>query len=388
MINKLTTFDPTVQSTGQLDTRLNGRYGTLYLINESLESLLLGDDTGRILGILPALWASPLHITYPPASINWTVISTQALIDTTIHQVQGVSYSSEEDTSKLYSGPLNRVTGLGNPGGIAVGTTTVENDGNSAGTLFVGSIVSGQTNHSVSITNDGIVNISVLLAGVLTTLIQTATSGSLLQLGALNQLTEVLGSLTVDQSIHCNNYTDSAGNDGVSITPGTKTRLASAALVALQVPNGTDRVSVNSTSMNVSTEIHTNAYHDSAGNDGVVITPGSKTRVASSNSVVLQVPSGSDRLSVTSTNVDIASGSGFSLDTVTFHGHGTITRTGDTSGTGTGTFNHNLGVSPDYVSITTHAVGSQTVGYDSETSTQLHITTGAALAWFAFLLKR
>lgn len=66
-----------------------------------------------------------------------------------------------------------------------------------------------------------------------------------------------------------------------------------------------------------------------------------------------------------------------------------LARLGSSAGTGTGTFNHNLGAIPDFVAITTHAVnGSQTVGYDSETSTQIHVTTGAGLAWFALLTKR
>lgn len=63
-------------------------------------------------------------------------------------------------------------------------------------------------------------------------------------------------------------------------------------------------------------------------------------------------------------------------------------RTGDTAGTGTGTVNHNLGAVPDFMAITTHVNGSQTVGYDSETSTQVHVTAGAGLAWFGLLTKR
>lgn len=66
-----------------------------------------------------------------------------------------------------------------------------------------------------------------------------------------------------------------------------------------------------------------------------------------------------------------------------------LSRLGNSSGTGSGTFNHSVGAVPDFAAVTTHVAGStQSVGYDSETSTQFHVDTGASLAWFAFLSKR
>jgi hypothetical protein len=66
-----------------------------------------------------------------------------------------------------------------------------------------------------------------------------------------------------------------------------------------------------------------------------------------------------------------------------------LCRVGSSGGTGTGTFNHDLGATPDFAAITTHVAGStQNVGYDSETSTQFHVDTGAGLTWFALLTKR
>lgn len=51
------------------------------------------------------------------------------------------------------------------------------------------------------------------------------------------------------------------------------------------------------------------------------------------------------------------------------------------SGGGSGTFNHNLGVTPTTCLMTAHVNGSQTMGYDSETSTTVHVTTGFSEAW-------
>lgn len=54
------------------------------------------------------------------------------------------------------------------------------------------------------------------------------------------------------------------------------------------------------------------------------------------------------------------------------------------SGTGTGTFNHGVGGVPSYVTAICDAVSSsQTMGLTGYTSTQVTITTGAALHWFA-----
>lgn len=56
------------------------------------------------------------------------------------------------------------------------------------------------------------------------------------------------------------------------------------------------------------------------------------------------------------------------------------------TGTGTGTFNHGLGTTPNVVLPMEHAAASQTMGWDSETSTQVHITAGGGAAWVAMAL--
>lgn len=53
------------------------------------------------------------------------------------------------------------------------------------------------------------------------------------------------------------------------------------------------------------------------------------------------------------------------------------------SGSTTGTFSHGLGVTPTACHVTQHNAGSQTQGWDSETSTQVHITCGAPAPFVA-----
>ena len=56
------------------------------------------------------------------------------------------------------------------------------------------------------------------------------------------------------------------------------------------------------------------------------------------------------------------------------------------TGTTTGTYSHGLGIAPTHVDPEQHAVGSSSFGWDSETSTQVHITNfnGAAFSAMAY----
>lgn len=113
-------------------------------------------------------------------------------------------------------------------------TSIVENDGNPAGTVFVGSIVTGDgTNKSVSITNDGIVIIgdvanpgSLTLAGP-AILNGALTAKGLIVLAAAGLLTHVLGGLTVDQNLLVSGASTQVGvitsNNGISIVEGGQT---------------------------------------------------------------------------------------------------------------------------------------------------------------------
>lgn len=103
----------------------------------------------------------------------------------------------------------------------------------------------------------------------------------------------------------------------------------------------------------------------------------------SANILEVQSSSGTTLFDVESNgNVDV-SGSILCTDLRAGGSGNFLRQTQHFSGTGSGTFNHNLGTTPKIVIPMTHVSGSQTMGYDSENATQVHITAGSGLAWVA-----
>jgi hypothetical protein len=66
---------------------------------------------------------------------------------------------------------------------------------------------------------------------------------------------------------------------------------------------------------------------------------------------------------------------------------GTLSRFTFFTGSGSGTYSHSQGVTPQWVAAIANVAGSFTQGFDSGTSTQVHITCGAALAFTACVLN-
>lgn len=116
---------------------------------------------------------------------------------------------------------------------------------------------------------------------------------------------------------------------------------------------------------------------------------GTNLIVQHASQIAFYVPNGTNRVHIDANGMSVDSGT-FFVNSNGWKGPSgdSFARAGSSSGTGSGTFNHSLGAIPDFAAITTHVNGSQTVGYDSETSTQFHVTAGAGLTWFAFLTKR
>lgn len=54
------------------------------------------------------------------------------------------------------------------------------------------------------------------------------------------------------------------------------------------------------------------------------------------------------------------------------------------SGTGSGTFSHGLGVTPTVVLLMQNTAGSQTLGWDTPSSTTVHITAAGGGSWTGF----
>jgi hypothetical protein len=313
--------------------------GNLHIFNESGSGLLISFLTDGSAFYLPAGGWVDKVLRAGEQGIRWTVLYNLPNPPVTLLLV-----------TYYYPGePLPRVPMLGNsPIGIGgtVSTSSVNtltNEGNASQTLVIDI---GQTGNTLLITinSDGSFVWSVLQAGVAHQVLKAQTSGNPLQIGKSGDVSEVLGQLSVDGVLFC------SANEVI----------ANGIWLQWKDSGGTAR-----NIMQVDATNNTNI-------DGI----------AGTGVVVLSSSPGSAIFKVQSTGVSILAGAYGMLT------GDNLARLGDAAGTGTSTINHNLGAVPDFASVTTHVAGSQTVGYDSETSTQLHVTCGSGLAFFVFLSKR
>jgi hypothetical protein len=141
---------------------------------------------------------------------------------------------------------LSRLQNIGNPVDSNVVSTSankIQNDGNTAGTAILETTVLGATTNQ-NATNDGLWNLSVLIAGVLHQFLKTNAAGNLLQLGNASDVTEILGELLIDGALiaSAGKFGITAAGDLLDGSGGNtvlKARGASNAVV-LQSPPGTD----------------------------------------------------------------------------------------------------------------------------------------------------
>jgi hypothetical protein len=308
--------------------------------------------------------------------IQWAIDTDSLNVSTPpISAVFLTLYGANETVSGTYPVSLFYQTSLG--GGTTstnVGTvSSISNDGNPSGTTLIESTVLGQVGH-VMLTNDGILNLFTLISGVMVELIQTQATGNPLLLGTLSKITEILGSLTVDQNV---------------IITGTET-----------VTGNTSLSTLSSSGLATLNSIQTNTVQDSNGNSYIAITPSSVTRVNTNagGTVALQV-SGVSQATFSSATCNvtppivcsssITSNGGFTLGGSTFN-YALYTNSLSRISTGTyagstvsHTVNHNLGAIPSNV-LTSGGVstGTSTGGSDTYTS-----TTFTALEAFATTMR-
>jgi hypothetical protein len=244
-------------------------------------------------------------------------------------------YGAQEKLTGTYPVSLPYQTSLGGGQTSTNVTSTnnaIVNDGNTAGTSIIETTVVGKPSTTI-LTNDGILNLMTLIAGTLQQLIKTQAIGNPLLLGLSATITEVLGNLLVDGTLTV------TGNS----TLGGTTSLGITTVGGGLTMNGGD-ITMNS--------------HNLVGpitmTGGVALTSGD----CNLNGHQLQ-----------------------NISRLNFSSSGSFTAIGFGSGTGTGTYTHGAGVVPQWVGLSPHFVGSMTMGYDSETSTNVHVTCGAANAF-------
>src|SRR5579859_6065667 len=148
--------------------------------------------------------------------IGWSIGSQLAVVGTPISLVMGELYSPSEQLEGTYPLALIRQTNVGNQGTVtATAATSIQNDSNAAGTSVLEATVTGQITSNVSITNDAIARLALVIGGIEVPYFQSAITGSILSLGAAGYTTENLGKLIVDQKIQSNSDEDNYGSNGI-----------------------------------------------------------------------------------------------------------------------------------------------------------------------------
>jgi hypothetical protein len=420
----------------------SGTRATFSAPNNGVKSILIGNESGLTVTI--TMESGGVQKTLYPSTVDWftvkpgfsgnIIVTPQTILNNAstfpasslIFDAIGLNDSEE---AFMYPISLSRNTNIGNNLTVSAGSSTsVTNDNQplTPSNVFVEATPTGVGSSTVSIATDGTVTIKGDVSNVLTTLLQllpAASAGaSSVQLADANRRTEVLGTLLVDKASSLDNgtlTTDGSGNitkwTGTLQVSGTvpalsvgssKTRVQAptGGSVNIQIPAASDVLVASSTGVTVTgtSTLDSGAITtDGSGNitkwAGVLQVDGSnpalsvgsnKTRVQAANtgSINLQVPGGSDVAVVTNGAFTVSQQLTLSGVGITWKTNDTISGTHTFTGTTTGTYTHGAGGTPFIVIPMCDVVGSQTMGYDTITSTQVHITSGGGLGFKALTI--
>jgi hypothetical protein len=428
----ITPFDPSATASGKIQTNLANACAVLYLINESHIGIKLTFADGST-GVVPAWFTRAFRLTTPNAPVEWSQLYTLNASSTPTNPlVFGEGYEPNEvDWRQLATGPLTRQINVGNTIPVASSTTSVVNDGNAANTSVVEATQSGAGGSNLLIENDGTISVKEGTTTLLDLLkiIPGATIAVLL--GSATRAVQAVGDLFMSTG----KLGVTAAGDVLDASSATVTNLKArtAGTINLQSPDGTTQAAVSSAGLiltagkvgvstagdvidassatttyvkarstgNVTFQTPDGTSQGSFNSNGMIVNAGKigvagaadlidangaldtyiKTRTGGGN-IHFQVPGGTDCAAV--------GGGGLSFSGM---GTGITWKTGDTlsgthtfTGAATGTYTHGAGGTPFMVLPMQQTSGSQTMGYDSITSTQVHITSGAGNSFKALTL--
>lgn len=313
-------FDPATSASDTFTVPQSSANGKMVVYNESNISLQFTFQSGAT-AYVPAWTAMLFHGPFGNVNVAW---QQQTVLtgggSAPLSQVVVETYACNEPLPGTFPAPLVRQTNIGNSVPLSTSATSISNDGNSANTSIIESTVSGDSGSAVSISNNGVVAIGT-----------TANPGSI----------TVKGTLSTD--------------NGAFTTDGTGILEA----VAFEPTGASSKPKISG---------------DSSGNINIDVPAGTR---------IMQINGGGLDLT-TSGTFDITAGTMHAATAFKFSNSQTMSKISTFTGSGSGTYNHNLGTTPAIVLPMCDISGSQTMGYDSLTSTQVHITAGGGLSFKAF----
>lgn len=364
--NQFLKFNPAMQS----------QAANLWLFNESGAGLNVVFQQSGNAHYLPAgAWG---YYALAPNDGQAQVTITYLLPNPPVSQLNAVYYAPGE--------PLPQSFTLGNsPIGIGgtVNTSSVQtlsNEGSPPTPILIIDIGNTGLPQLLTIYNDGSFSWSIDVGGVAHTLLKGSIA-NLLQIGMAGDVTQVLGQLSVAQLLTAAaGITVSAG--GVAVSGGTATDALSVVSASsldngALTTDGSGNISKSGGKLGVSSA---GDFLDASGFDTILQSRGAP------NTIHFRNGGGSDVATISSAGLTLFQNLTMNNGSVNFF-TGSIARVGTFTGTGSGTYNHGLGNNPNWVAPIVDQSGSATQGYDSVTSSQVHVTLGASLAFKAYAIR-
>lgn len=156
----VTPFDPTVGTTGYINTNGINAGEQIVLYNDSLIGLALTFSDGSS-DILPASWAKDYIVKNTPMGrVKWDFYNTISLINYPISLVYGSLYEPGEHVASVNT-PIPRSFSVGNTsavpttGGTGGVATSIVNDGGTLDLLIVEAKPTGDSTSAVTLSNSG-----------------------------------------------------------------------------------------------------------------------------------------------------------------------------------------------------------------------------------------
>ncbi len=375
-------------------------------------------------------WTAMLYCLHdlPSPLVTWSVYSQLTSSGAPISQVVIETFEVNEPVPGTYPAPLVRQTNIGNAvQTVATGASFLLNNGQPPGTNIITATPSDAGSATWNADNSGNLTVKSDNAGTLTTLLQLIAGASpSVKLAATAVLTEALGNMKVDGTLES---VGAATLDSTLAVTGTSTFTGDATFNGA----GNGITVTNNGLISGTLTVTGDATFNGAGNsvtlahnilvtgtasleNGAITTDGSGDivlgnaasyqgkdsggtargilYVSSGNVTALQAASTSIEFRNNSGNAQITINTGGGSGALTFgSGNGITWKTGDTlsgthtfTGTTTGTYTHGAGGTPFIVIPMTDVSGSQSMGYDTVTSTQVHITSAGGLGFKALTL--
>ena len=387
------------------------------IFNESGSALSIAADSGNLNDYVPAGAWPAYPIDQGASKITCTVVSK--LPNPPIQLILPTFYVPGEpvpETPQLGNSPI----GIGG----TIQTSSVQTLSNEGGTNALVIDIGDATNPNlITIYQDGHALYFVDQSGTKHQVLKMNASGIPLEIGMANDTTQVNSSLNCVQatglSLQTTNNAKVGGtleSVGAATMDSTLTVTGDATLngagTGLAVTNNetvggtlavtgattlTGAVTATNNSNNIQASTLQGGANLPAGRLGIAVDGDTldansatatylKTRSGTGAFIVFQVPGGTEICRVDGTGF-IMNGTTLNLGsggTLKFEGGNTIKDISSFTGTGTGTYNHGLNRTPFWVAPIVNVSGSATQGFDTATSTQVHVTLGASLGFRAF----